>query len=399
MNKPLFPLILICILLSACAALPEAEAAPSDEAVLQPSKVAVFPDDFERVNKRKAFQAPAVDHYPAEGVKGVYISARAAGKESFLSSIESLLRDTALNAMVIDFKDDFGKIVSPISRQDPLLSAAVEPVYDAAPLMKRMHGQGVYTIARIVTFRDNQLAEQRPDWTFQRDGKPWRAPGGHYFLNPFIKEVWDYQVNIAMEAAKAGFDEIQFDYVRFPGDFNRLSKGLSFSMGEYAQAKGTDTQKRAQVIADFLRYAREKLKPYGARVSADVFGYIVSSRDGNIGQDLRQIASSVDAVSAMIYPSHWGDGSFGAAKPDLEPYKVVKGYIQRELSVLSEIEPRAVSRPWLQAFTARYLGEGNYMKYTEKEIQAQVDALREAGVREFLLWNPACTYPRAVNYE
>lgn len=341
-----------------------------------------------------------VDRYPADGVRGIYLSAHGAVSPGISANADALLASTNLNAVVIDYKDDYGHMMSQHTSNDAFLQSATSEVYSASELINKYRANGVYTIARIVCFKDSFRAKALPELALKNaNGSAWSAPSGDAYLNPFAKENWDYLVEASIEAAKAGFDEIQFDYVRFPENFNYLSTILSFDRGDYAALDMSEEAKRSQVIADFIGYAREKLKPYNVRLSADIFGYVTMVQDdGNIGQNFLLIAHNVDAISSMIYPSHWSDGSFGAAKPDTQPGVVVAGYIAREKELLATLETPAISRPWLQSFTASYLGPGNFVVYGKEQLEAQINALKNAGVQEYLLWDPANNYLPGVNY-
>ena len=202
----------------------------------------------------------------------------------------------------------------------------------------------------------------------------WVNGRGEAFVNPFLKEVWDYNVDIAIEAAKLGFQEIQFDYVRYPEGFEKRDKQLIYGMGEYKDMEGDNVQKRVHAITDFVAYAREKLRTYGVKVSVDIFGYAATIPEApGIGQNFLKISENVDVISSMIYPSHW-TSYFGIAKPDLEPYKLVREYAKVENKKLAELDNPPISRPWIQDFTASYLGKGNYKYMVKHEVEAQIRA-------------------------
>ncbi len=208
-----------------------------------------------------------------------------------------------------------------------------------------------------------------------------------------MKETWDYAINVGIEAAKVGFKEIQFDYVRFPEGFEVWGEDLVYDMGDYADADMDDVQKRVAAVSDFVAYAREQLMPYGVEVSVDIFGYAATVPEApGIGQNFSNIASHVDVISSMIYPSHWGASYFGIDAPDLHPYEVVDEYMKVELPLLESLDHTPVTRPWLQDFTASYLGAGYYKEYGNAEVMAQVQALNDHGVTEFLLWNAGNVY-------
>lgn len=200
------------------------------------------------------------------------------------------------------------------------------------------------------------------------------------WLNPYNRDSWDYLVDIAEEAAIKGFDEIQFDYVRFPTDGN--TKIIDYGSSAAGKSK-------AEAIAEFLSYGRDRLSKKGVVVSADVFGLVTTAADDmRIGQHLESIAKSVDVICPMVYPSHYGKGSYGVAEPDFEPYKIVNRSMtvaEDRIDAIKDVRKKAVLRPWLQDFTASYLKK--YKRYGSAEVRAQIDATYDAGSEEWLLWN------------
>ena len=282
----------------------------------------------------------------------------------------------------------------------PLTKYAIGKPYikDPRAMLEVMEEKQIYPIARVVVFKDTELAERKPEWSFVDGSTVWKNGRGEAFVNPFLQEVWDYNVEIAIEAAKMGFKEIQFDYVRFPEGFENRDDTLTYSMGKYENSELDLTQRRVQAVTDFVAYAREQLKPYGAQVSVDIFGYSATLPEApGIGQNFLKISENVDVISSMIYPSHW-TSYFGIAKPDLEPYSLVQEYAKVENAKLGELKIPPVSRPWLQDFTASYLGSGNYQVYGKKQVQDQIKALNEAGINEYLLWNAGNKYSQGVDY-
>ena len=265
-------------------------------------------------------------------------------------------------------------------------------------MLEQLEEKQIYPIARVVVFKDTALAEKRPELSYTSGGKVWKNGRGEAFVSPFMKEVWDYNVEIAIEAAKMGFKEIQFDYVRFPEGFETRADSLKYSFGDYENSKLDPIQRRVQAVTDFVAYAREQLKPYDVDVSVDIFGYSATLPEApGIGQNFSKISENVDVISSMIYPSHW-TSYFGISKPDLEPYRLVAEYAKVENEKLSALENPPVSRPWLQDFTASWLGSGNYKRYGKAEVEAQIKALNDAGIDEFLLWNAGNSYTEGVDY-
>lgn len=336
--------------------------------------------------------------YP-DAVRGIYVTGHSAGGERF-SRLVDLLDSTDLNAMVIDVKDDFGNLTYIPEEDSPLAAYDIgKPfVKDMRGVLEIMEEKQIYPIARVVVFKDTELAERKPEWSFQEGSSVWKNRRGEAFVNPFLQEVWDYNVEIAIEAAEMGYKEIQFDYVRFPEGFENRWESLNYSQGDYATSGLDDVQSRVQAVTDFVAYAREKLKPYDVEVSVDIFGYSATLPEApGIGQNFSKISENVDVISSMIYPSHW-TSYFGIAKPDLEPYRLVQEYAKVENAKLAELENPPTSRPWIQDFTASYLGAGNYKVYGKQEVEDQIRALNEAGIDEFLLWNAGNSYTPNVDY-
>lgn len=345
-----------------------------------------------------AFDSGLVFEYP-DAVRGIFVTAHSAGGARFEKLVE-LVDTTDLNAMVIDVKEDFGHLTYEPEEGTPLAKHGIGQPYikDPRAMLERLEEEQIYPIARVVVFKDSVLANQRPEWSFVDGNEVWKNGRGESFVNPFLKEVWDYNVQIAIEAAKLGFKEIQFDYVRFPEGFENRADTLQYSMGEYADSDLDPVQRRVEAVTDFVAYAREQLKPYGVEVSVDIFGYAATLPEApGIGQNFSKISENVDVISSMIYPSHW-TSYFGIAKPDLEPYRLVAEYAKVENKKLSELKDPPISRPWLQDFTASYLGAGNYQEYGKEEVEAQIKALNENGINEFLLWNAGNTYSPGVDY-
>lgn len=333
--------------------------------------------------------------YPEDGVKGIYLTSYSAGNPDKFNELVTYINDTDLNAMVIDIKDDHGYVTTDFQSEDEHIKKnTIDYIPDIDALMQTMEEHQIYPIARIVAFKDSLQAQNEPSMSFLNpDGSIWEYGNGELFINPFLKETWDYAVNVGIEAAKAGFKEVQFDYVRFPEVFSDDSNGLTYSLGEYENMDLEPYEKRVQAVTDFVAYAREKLMPYGVEVSVDIFGYAATVPEASgIGQDFAGISNNVDVISSMIYPSHWGASYFGIDRPDLHPYELVDEYMKVELPLLESLENTPVTRPWLQDFTASYLGEGYYQVYGQAQVMEQVQALKDHGVTEFLLWNASNEY-------
>lgn len=326
-------------------------------------------------------------------IKGIYVTAHSAGGAR-MESLLKLVDDTELNSMVIDIKDDNGYITYPTTTPELLeVGAAKKYIRDINELMITLKEHNIYPIARIVTFKDTVLARKQPELSFLHpDGTIWKNDRGESFVNPFRKEVWDYNIAVAKEAAKLGFKEIQFDYVRFPEGFENKADLLTFNKTE---------QSRVDTVAAFVKYAREQLEPLGVRVSVDIFGYAASvpTAEG-IGQDFVKISKDVHVISPMVYPSHYSTGWFKQKYPDKSPYDTIKGAMvdtHKKLDSTKDIKP--IIRPWIQDFTASWLGSGNFTKYGKTEVEAQIKALQDTGVKEYLLWNAGNKYTPDVTYK
>ncbi|WHX50858.1 putative glycoside hydrolase [Paenibacillus woosongensis] len=326
-------------------------------------------------------------------VKGIYVTAYSAGG-SRMDQLIDLLDRTELNSMVIDLKDDHGYITYKTDNTKLQELGQPQPfIRDMGALMERLDKHEIYPIARVVVFKDSVLAKKHPELSFvHSDGSVWANGKGEAFVNPYSKEVWDYNVEIAKEAAKLGFKEVQFDYVRFPEGFEKRADTLKYHK---------DERSRVDAVTSFVKYAKQELHPLGVKVSVDIFGYAASvpAAEG-IGQDFVKISENVDIICPMIYPSHYTTGWFNAKDPDMAPYQTIRGATidtQKKLEPLGDKQP--VIRPWIQDFTASWLGKGNYTKYGKHEVEEQIRALKELNVDEYLLWNASNRYTSGVTYK
>ncbi|MFC4599979.1 putative glycoside hydrolase [Cohnella hongkongensis] len=337
--------------------------------------------------------APTGDPQPdAPVIKGIYVTAYSAGGER-MAKLLDLLDRTDLNSMVIDIKDDLGNITYKTTH--PQLQELGDPqpyIKDVDKLMSTLREHDVYPIARVVVFKDSVLAKKHPEYSFiQKDGSVWQNGNKDKFVNPYRREVWEYNVEVAKEAAKLGFKEIQFDYVRFPEGFEKRADSLKYTK---------DEQSRVDIVTGFVEYAKKELEPLGVRVSVDIFGYAASvpAAEG-IGQDFTKISGAVHVISPMIYPSHYSTGWFKQKDPDKAPYETIKGAMDdthKKLEPLGDDKP--IIRPWIQDFTAKWLGKGRYAQYGVAEVEAQIKALNDSGVEEYLLWNAGNRYTEGVKY-
>lgn len=345
------------------------------------------------LEKNDSFVQPDISWEPYKvkrKVKGIFMTGHSIGLTSRFENTIELTNKSVVNAWVIDVKDDYGTMT--YSSNIPMVKEAqadrVVKVRDFHKAMEALRENDIYPIARIVTFKDKQIIAARPDLAIKSNtGQVWRDRKGDAWLNPYNPETWDYVVDIAKEAALKGFKEIQFDYVRFPTDGNR-------AIIDYGDA-GRQTTK-AEAIAAFLKYAREELRDYGVVVSADIFGLVTTvSDDMQLGQHLETLTIAADVLSPMVYPSHYALGTYGVAKPDFDPYKIVytsMNTARERIETVETDEEKAILRPWLQDFTASYLGAGYYQVYGPQQIKDQIKATYDAGLEEWILWNAGNRY-------
>lgn len=325
-----------------------------------------------------------------------------------LAKLLENMQGTGANCVVIDAKESYGLTYDsqvPLAKELNACSQAV----NFKKIVEECHARGVYVIARVVCFKDENMITGKPEYCIcDESGEPLRFPAENNssFASPYKKEVWDYLIDISKELASFGVDEIQFDYIRFPT--GRGEGGVLPFFG----ADESRVPERWEVINMFLEYARCEIQDkLGIAVGADLFSIAMSSEaDGRaIGQDWKSIGlTGIYSISPMIYPSHYansaeghysgnGVGSYiGNAffeKPDLEPYEVVlNALVDGEKG--SKQEGYAMMRPYLQAFTANYLPPGFYTAYGAAEIKAQVEAVYDSGIQGWLLWDAACDYSR-----
>ena len=305
--------------------------------------------------------------------KALYLSAYGIGSASLLGAALKLIDDTELNALVIDIKGDRGLV--PFRSASVLAAGLPQPlitVGDMPALMAALRARGLYLIARIVVFKDEPLALARPQWTVRAaHGGVWKDREGLPWIDPFRREAWERNLALAEEAAQLGFDEVQFDYLRFPD-----ATGLVFSE--------PDTQeRRIAAITGFLDAAQQRLLRYNVFIAADIFGYVAwNSNDTHIGQQLEAVAPHVDYLSPMLYPSGFSFGIPGHRNPVVAPYEIVFDSLQRAQQRTGL--PGVRFRPWLQAFRDYAFDRRTF---GEREIRLQIEAAEAAGSNGWMLWN------------
>jgi len=305
-------------------------------------------------------------------VRGVHVTMALASLPGKLDEYIRM-KSSGLNTIELDVKDENGEIGWPVAVPLARKVGAAKPYYHAQRAAAKIHAAGLYLIGRVVTFEDPMLSANAPALAIRRgDGSRWLNNGGLGWTNPYDERVWKYNVDIAVQAAKLGFDEIQFDYVRFPSD------------GDITQIRypGKHAQPMGWTIPMFLKYAQSRLKPLGVRLSVDVFG-LSATRDLGIAQFPRRISPFVDAIYPMVYPSHYVSGEYGIENPDDRPGTTVAYSLRDFRKKLQGRKAKLI--PWLQDFS---LGR----TYSLSDVQDQIQNARLEHVKGFMLWNAAGLY-------
>jgi hypothetical protein len=316
-------------------------------------------------------------------LRGLYVN-RWAALGDRMWELVAVAKRTDVNALVIDVKDDRGLVLYrsgvPLANaigadtNRPMSTRRLNALFDS------LRANNIYPIARIVVAKDPLLAGKRLEWAIKRraDGKPWLDKNGHPWLDPTQPAVWQYAVDLAREARKMGFSEVQFDYVRFPDD-NRLVREATFPM-----AHG---RTRAQVIHDQLGVTRAALKADSIPMTIDVFGLTATdTTDMGIGQRWEMFIDRADVVLPMVYPSHFAPGTYGLGSPNARPYATIDRAIKDMKKRTAGIRNAAAIVPWYQDFT---LGPP---AYTAEQVKAQMKAGYDNGFYSWILWNPGSKY-------
>ena len=320
-------------------------------------------------------------------LRGIYLNAYAVGGAR-LGSLLTLADSTEINAFVIDVKDERGIRYRSENELAMQLSQPGEvTIRDLSAVAKRLKERNVWSMARIVLFKDPLLSQAKPEWSIRRaDGSLWVDREGNSWVSAWDPDVWDYNLDIAEEVARAGFDEIQFDYVRFPEAFRSLPEQV------HPKARGT----RAEAIASFLAEARRRLHPLGVIVSADVFGLSPNDPgDVAIGQQWETVLAHADHVLPMVYPSHYFPTHLkGVPRPNRMPYETVftsvgLGMIRWQRLQEAGVTPARVI-PWLQAFNAPWV-DSNF-PYGPEQADAQIRAVYDVGLDDWVFWHPGSRY-------
>ncbi len=322
-------------------------------------------------------------------IKGLYMTYHAAGHQGLRSHALDLIDTTELNALVLDIKGDLGVVTykSEVITATTIGANDAPTIRDWQTFMQNLKKKDIYAIARIVVFKDNYLARAHPEWAVidATTGELWLDREELPWLEPFHEQVWDYNIALAVEAARRGFDEIQFDYVRFPTDG-------SISNIAYSQPADTPAA-RTQAINGFLAKAQAALEPYPVKLAVDVFGYTTWHKgDFRIGQDLSQMAAYLDVLSPMFYPSTYDHGLPNMPEYDFAvafPYQVVYQSMLRAMARVKSTNPDIIVRPWIQDFPDYQFDR---RIYTPDEVRAQMFAAYDTGAGGWMLWDPRVKY-------
>jgi len=331
-----------------------------------------------------------------EPVKALYMTSCVASSRSLRDGLVKFIEETELNSVIIDIKDYTGT-VSFTPKNDKLLHAVSTrcPVSDLEEFITHLHQKDIYVIGRLTVFQDPHLAGRRPDLAvlFESSKEVWKDNKGLSFIDVGAKEAWKYNIDIVLESYGIGFDEINFDYIRYPSD--GPMKDIYFPH--------TDGRKKADVLEDFFAYLYEELKDTGIVTSADLFGMTTTvGSDMNIGQVLERALPYFDYISPMVYPSHYPVGFNGWGDPNKYPYEVVNFAMETAVDRVNILKTSTTTpqwirdkveieqlRPWLQDFD--YGGV-----YGVAEVEAQIKAVYDAGLTSWMMWDPANHYTRSA---
>jgi len=323
--------------------------------------------------------AKAADEGPTI-VRALYVNRWATQSRRRMAKLIAAADATEINAFVLDMKDEFGlnyKTQNPEFKKN----AGSAAMANVGALLDTLKKHNILPIARIVVFKDSVTARVHPEWTIRKaDGSIWRDKKGIAWVNPYHKELWDYNIGVAEELVKMGFGEVQFDYIRFPEPYPSLPKQVFPGAGDLS---------KPQALANYLKEAKTRLNKLGVRSTADIFGLVTTVNGAlEVGQDWEKISPNVDVVLPMVYPSHYPHGELGIARPNAEPYKVIVTAISRanQRDKKLGITEKEHVRPWLQAFT---LGKP---EYGAEQLEAEKKAVYDSGYDGWVMWNPGSIY-------
>lgn len=317
---------------------------------------------------------PAAEPPP---LRGVHLTAWVAGDRAARRRFLERLEGTSINAVVVPVKEYDGKVYLPGVERARRLGTQRVAIPRPEELVEDLRARGLKPIARVVVFKDAALPALRPEWAIHdSSGGLWGNDRGTTWTDPYRREIWDYNLDVAERAAALGFAEIQFDYIRFPSDGET-------SRCRYSRVDHS-SRTAVEALSGFLEEARRRLAPHGVVLSAAVFGLTTTVRDDmGIGQQLIAMEERVDYLSPMMYPSHYAKGEYGMEDPEREPYRVIRLGLRDAKRRLGG-DGRKL-RPYLQDFSLN-------VEYGAPEVTAQILAARELGIESWILWNPLNRY-------
>jgi hypothetical protein len=310
-------------------------------------------------------------------IRGIHFTAHWIGSSKENRKIAmDLFENTELNTAVIDIKECEGRVYIDGVNIVNANRAYTMVIPDIKNYISCLKDKGIYTIARIAVFRDNTMARKNPNLAVKNpDGTIWTDKQHIAWLDPYNEDAWDYNLQIAQRAAAIGFDEIQFDYIRFPSDGN---------INKCRYSKPYCALEASGALVGFLKEASRRLKAKGVKISIDVFGLTTTVTDDmGIGQKIVEMTEWADYVSPMAYPSHYAKWTYGVAEPNKEPYKIVYCAMKDALKRV----PSQKLRPWLQDFSSGH-------KYDKNAVRAQIQACYDNNIGSWMLWNSRCVYTR-----
>lgn len=348
------------------------ERAPDYLSIVRPTDIASIP-----------IPPPPVGEPPAV-VRGLYMNGWTFASSRFFDLV-ALADSTEINALVIDVKDATGYITyrSSVSTAEEIGANELTRIRDPRSRLALLQSHGIHAIARIVVARDPLLAKNKPGWAIRDSvtGGLWRDGLGDAWVDAYNDSIWSYAADLAAEAVLMGFKEIQFDYVRFPDEpARRLNRTV------YPAKRGGESRRAA--IRRNVGLLRERVKALGVPFTLDVFGLTASARgDLGIGQVWEDLSTAADVILPMVYPSHYDRGAFGIANPNRSPYDIVYRALRDAVTRSAPMEAPAKVRPYLQAFTIYRV------RYSAAEVRAQIQAVEDVGLTDWVLWNARGVYP------
>ena len=312
-------------------------------------------------------------------IRSIYVNVGAMADEQRWNDLLDLVERTELNSMVVDIKDSTGLVFYDTEVEMAHEIDAVRPQYDIQQILNDLQERDIYAIARQVIFEDPLLAEAREDLAIRdSEGGLWRTFNDIAWVSAYEEEVWEYNIELMMEAVELGFDEIQLDYMRFPSD-GPLDRA-EYNVDEH------NSESRIDAVTEYLRVSHEEIKPTSAYLGGDIFGLALwETGDGGIGQHLESLTPHLDYIKPMIYPSHFYPGSMGFDEPNDHPYEVILWSLQNAAERIPDDVDKL--RPWLQDFS---FGPGK--EYGPDEVREQIDASDDFGATGWMLWSAASTY-------